>query len=395
LRLTCQSWRRALDLVAPPKLPASYQLPIEIIQHIFDYLSPKDFNAARHTCRSWMRASLDMSLLSAMLERGGWPSNADLINERKKRARPGIPTALVRSEVWILSRHLSRQCALASHWTGNGIDDRAAIIESSSIYFSELSNGDCASRNARSGGLLFSLSACGQFVLVARDTLIYVYKLRGDSQTHTVTRVVCPRRVLSISMDASSGRHALAALLEGRMGLVCELECGRKSKIQVLEEVLEKHTLGEAQSDMTFCHSQDTVKIDVPKHRSSSVRSSFPYIQERGIDQINTIDLRSNQDGAALQDVDNHHSHDHNLINSTWNLNMHGHPQDHSSPTRPCFACVPIESGTTTFYRHLCSEEDPPRSVSICPQRRCVAFGCSAGIELHWTDALTGQSLSR
>jgi hypothetical protein len=33
--------------------------------------------------------------------------------------------------------------------------------------------------------------------------------------------------------------------------------------------------------------------------------------------------------------------------------------------------------------------------VSICPQRRCVAFGCSAGIELHWIDALTGQSLSR
>ncbi|KAF2090477.1 hypothetical protein K490DRAFT_4673, partial [Saccharata proteae CBS 121410] len=48
-----------------------------------------------------------------------------------------------------------------------------------------------------------------------------------------------------------------------------------------------------------------------------------------------------------------------------------------------------------TIYRHLCSHDDPPRSVAICPQRRCVAFGCSAGIELHWVDALTGQDLHR
>jgi hypothetical protein len=34
------------------------------------------------------------------------------------------------------SRHVSRQCALASHWTRNGIDDRAAVTESSSIGFS-------------------------------------------------------------------------------------------------------------------------------------------------------------------------------------------------------------------------------------------------------------------
>lgn len=46
-------------------------------------------------------------------------------------------------------------------------------------------------------------------------------------------------------------------------------------------------------------------------------------------------------------------------------------------------------------YRNICSEDDPPRSVAICPQRACVAFGCQGGIELHWIDALTGQDLSR
>lgn len=56
---------------------------------------------------------------------------------------------------------------------------------------------------------------------------------------------------------------------------------------------------------------------------------------------------------------------------------------------------MPIESGPRSLYRNLCSNDDPPRSVAICPQRRCVAFGCSSGIELHWVDALTGQDLNR
>jgi hypothetical protein len=70
------------------------------MQHVLDYLNPKDLNAARHTCRSWMRASLDIGLLGAMLERGGWLSVAEFVTERKKRTPPEIPTALVQSEVW-------------------------------------------------------------------------------------------------------------------------------------------------------------------------------------------------------------------------------------------------------------------------------------------------------
>ena len=60
-----------------------------------------------------------------------------------------------------------------------------------------------------------------------------------------------------------------------------------------------------------------------------------------------------------------------------------------------CDHSVPLDGGASTFYRHLCSEDDPPRSVSICPQRRWVAFGSSAGIELHWIDALAGGSVNR
>ena len=47
------------------------------------------------------------------------------------------------------------------------------------------------------------------------------------------------------------------------------------------------------------------------------------------------------------------------------------------------------------IYKDICSEDDPPRSVAICPGRACVAYGCQGGIELHWLDSLTGQDLSR
>lgn len=343
-----------------------------------------------------MRASLHKNLLGAMLSRGGWSSGIDVGLERKKRTLFDMSNALVQSEVWILSRHLSRQCALASHWTGNGLDARPAIVESSNIDFIEL--GNYASYNNRSGGLIFSLSACGRFILVARDTLVYIYELQGGI-IFPVTSVLCPRRVLAVSMDASSGRHAMAALLEGRMGLVCELHYGRKANHEDLSEALngvqEQSTSREEHSNISFSRSHDTAKMDVSEHRLSGVYSSFPYIQERDTEQFNTIAIRSNHHGTQVQDVDDHRSHDRNLINPTWNLNIYGRRQEGTSPDQPCSGHVPIESGTSTFYRNLCSEDDPPRSVAICPQRRCVAFGCSAGIELHWIDALTGQSLSR
>ena len=56
---------------------------------------------------------------------------------------------------------------------------------------------------------------------------------------------------------------------------------------------------------------------------------------------------------------------------------------------------IPIETRATAIYTDLGSIEDMPRTVSICPNRKCVAFGCRMGIELHWVDALTGGDLNR
>jgi hypothetical protein len=350
-----------------------------------------------------MRASLDKSLLRVMLIRGGWLSSAQVEPQNQQNATDDPSRPFLQSEEWVLSRHFSRQCALASEWTGNGLDDRSAIVESCDLDFTELANGCFASDTNPNGNLVFSASICGRFLMVAKDTLIYVYDMRSGSLA-PITSVVCPRRVLSMSMDTSAGRHAVAALLEGRMGMVCELLYGRERSNEKSADVYVESPGRSARSatrtTVLTSHAGDPDDgTDFVKHASSTSRGRSPTPQDRDAEPFSAVNLRSNTQSVALRNVDNHGRHERNLINQTWNLNLRAPLRSRTSPvprkstSRP--RCIPVESGTSTFYRHLCSEDDPPRSVSICPQRRCVAFGCSAGIELHWIDALTGQSLSR
>ena len=136
--------------------------------------------------------------------------------------------------------------------------------------------------------------------------------------------------------------------------------------------------------------------MDVADLRSLRRQCSRPNTDEQ--DHIfNQVDVQASCEAISLQNTNDQRSYDQNRINQTWNLTLRGPASGTRNKERllSCGRTVPIESGTSTFYRHICSEDDPPRSVSICPQHRCVAFGCSAGIELHWIDALTGQSLSR
>jgi hypothetical protein len=83
--------------------------------------------------------------------------------------------------------------------------------------------------------LIFNVSSCGKFLMAANGCLVYLYELnRSHKNTETetvdrpgalrpVTSIICPRRVLACSMDTSSNRYAIAVLLDGRMGLVCDI----------------------------------------------------------------------------------------------------------------------------------------------------------------------------
>jgi hypothetical protein len=400
LRSTCRAWLSALDAVAPPKFPASYNLPTELLQHIFELLGPKDFNAARHTCRNWMRASLDKSLLVAMLQRGGWWTSTEHDLERNQTSTSVSNST---SESWFLSCRLSRECALSGDWSGNGLDTSAStpIHEVASMEFADLANGHTKPLHGSRGGLVFTTSVCGSFLLVARETLIYVYQLSNTSLL-PLTSVTCPRRVLSMSMDVSSGRYAVAALLEGRMGIVCELRLARDSgtdssvDVHVGSQTCDYRAVMRAANVTSRVRQTGTGRVeDCTSSGTQFSQSTWPQWTT-----FSTVEVQANHEAIALQGTDDHRTYDQNWINHTWNLNLRGILPTSSCSINAkaagtCAAIIPIETGTSTFYRHLRSEDDPPRSVAICPQRRCVAFGCSAGIELHWIDALTDQSLSR
>jgi hypothetical protein len=340
-----------------------------------------------------MRASLDKNLLIKMLSRGGWLSSAEDDCHVKRAAASHPPVTVASGHEWFLSQRLSRQCALASGWTGNGLDIGSVFEESSEIDFADLTNG-------YAGGLLFTTSVCNRFLCVARDTLIYIYDLDSGLPKLT-TSVICPRRVLGMSMDVSSGRFAVAALLEGRMGMVSELKQEEDNLVEVHVEDNGPHTRTSNKTSVQTSQNEYAGDIDF---RGSEGRQLHPHndclrAKDQTLSAFDAIHVRSNDQDISIQGTDDEHNHDQHLINQTWNLDLNG-PSQRTATRKSCMAesCarnVPAESGGYTFYRHLCSEDDPPRSVSICPQRRCIAFGCSAGIELHWIDALTGQSLSR
>lgn len=401
LRSSCRAWKFTLDSIAPLKFPPSYRIPVEILQHIYKYLNSKDFNSARHTCRSWMRASLSKKLLVPMLNRGGWWSSARDTLERRKGQAPDNISHLGSNEEWLLSRYLSRECALSAPWTGNGLSPppHRCFVEIAETEFSELANGHSGSRSQIHAALLFVTSTCGSILLVARDTIIYIYDL-CTSVIQPLTSVTCPRRVLSMSMNITSGRNAIAALLEGRLGMVCELRFddtyGTQGSVKVQSQT--------GPSCPTTSKSSVIASRIYESNKSTNPADHSTAITHRFTDQyiwpsFNSVDIRSNYDAISLQRTDDKRMHDHNWINHTWNPIVQGRHNDSTDAKvecpEACANCLPVQAGPSTFYRHLCSDDDPPRSVSICPQRRCVAFGCSAGIELHWIDALTGQSLTR
>lgn len=54
---------------APQQRKAIQRLPREILQIMYHFLDPVEFDTARHTCREWLLASLDFNLLTIMLRR--------------------------------------------------------------------------------------------------------------------------------------------------------------------------------------------------------------------------------------------------------------------------------------------------------------------------------------
>lgn len=377
LRLTCRCWSAAVSCVRPPKLSAVFFLPAEVLQMIYHYLAPVDFNSARHTCRFWMLASLDYGLLAEMLRRGGWweAARADrVVNE-------GGALNGVNNEEWVLSKRISTECVLRHDWTGGGFVDRQSgsrsgqcdlpstdprplrehLVLASEIDFADLVNGYEAAHGV--SAIRATFSVCGRYLLVVYDCNIDLYFIgsswssltcRSQSKSHIkkISRIVCPYRVRAVSMDTSSQQLGVAALLDNRVGLFCELQ--------------ERRCATETQSPESY-----------PLEATSSIlrkkQAATAGSQLLGEEQASVCSPISSQ--------------------SSWARYDHSNPEPISMATsQPGIA---FEAGPQTLYHNLCSRYDPPASVAICPQRRCVAFGCSSGIELHWIDAVISQPFNR
>jgi hypothetical protein len=418
----------SLESSARLALPLAQSLPTEIVQQIFKNLSHSDFNSARHACRSWFIHSLNEALLETMLRRGGYSSCLTNDTPIADSDAAGLET----NKIWLMSKRISRECALGPDWLGNGFTKKAekpsCFVNVTSVDFTEVA---VHYPGPDSAGTVFTISTCGRFLMAANGCLVYIYELNRHHQVEEgafpkrsghmlpVTSIICPRRVLACSMDTSSHRYAIAILLDGRMGLVCDITTITRHSPPSTNTPASSTSIrtlpGSKTSGQNFSESarmKGTSFLDRISLNSSSspahadrVASDppfvFPGIATTGasftpVGQSEWQDVF--QDDMPGSSRTAGPSSRHTSLPRAFVVGHDGQLQEFiASPqgTELGSTGLRVEDGPRSLYRNLCSDDDPPRSIAICPQRRCVAFGCSSGIELHWVDALTGQDLNR
>jgi len=364
-----------------------------------------------------------------MLKRGGWSSDTQHDPTTEQLVGPGNT---INGE-WLMSKAIAQECALGPDWKGNGIfltngpqppgaSSKSAFVHTSTFDFTEV-----AIHYNESAGIIFTVSSCGRFLMAANGCLIYIYEInRGihaeddDSDVQPgnlrpVTSIICPRRVLACSMDTSSHRYAIAVLLDGRMGLVCDINHSSITATRPARSQPGKGKDRECSIDMADnVHDGDGCRRPSFLDRVSLNSSASSLASGRAASEpppfvfpgIATSHLTAPTE-SAWQDTFRGDMPE--TIRTAGPSSRHPSLPRHAvrpegrlhSILPPCQETnvgpytMPLETGPRSLYRNLYSDDDPPRSVAICPQRRCVAFGCSAGIELHWIDALTGQDLNR
>ncbi|KAG0138347.1 hypothetical protein HOY82DRAFT_588538 [Tuber indicum] len=186
-RLTSKSWNDVCVEHKLLKFPSVYQLPVELIQEILGFTSPLSFNISRHVCRAWYFSALEPFLLKQHLEGLGFHNSEASVRSSQN--------------AHYLATRLSRECSLSPGNSGGSGLRNTAILD-----FSELVTANTVN---------FTVSICGSYALLSEGCVVYVYRLgyTPERWMEYVTSVVCPRRVLAVSMDTSSQRFAIAILL--------------------------------------------------------------------------------------------------------------------------------------------------------------------------------------
>ena len=438
LRLACRLWDDQINALGLPRFPAIFRLPHELMLKIYEYLAPSQFNAARNTCHHWRMASFDPKILILMLKRGGWWSGIEHDQSSGALAHEfgyEIP----------LSRRIAHECGLLPRFPGYGLrhtlsyprvvtHQTTALVHASITDMSDLGSVASTPRCEHGCGLTFTVSTCCRFVLVVESCTIYIYELDGP-KIAPVTSIVCPKRVQAVSMDTSAQRFAVAALLDGRVGLVCDLDQDELHREPPTPSVYSDTSARPLEHVANTVHTQqvyagierpplprDAVAIPAANEPLARTQSS-PTTTRRDDDddvdvgRVQSIHVRSPHQSVSLLNASASYAGNRTWRNrvvpfqglldfrhSDYNFHVPNHgtvipvfTQRGGITNRTCsnLATIPISPAALSIYNAICSPDDPPRSVAICPSRRCVAFGCEAGVELHWVDARGGRNLMK
>ncbi|KAJ5390902.1 uncharacterized protein N7496_001970 [Penicillium cataractarum] len=224
--------------------PAANIAPAEILLQIYSMLTPRDFDNARRTCSQWMRVSLNRKLLEGMLKRAGW---WDAYKQDAEKQRVLRRPSREESDVWRMSKRFATECLLSGRKANV---EKSGFVKSEIVDFSGLSKGTASksrrcptiglSKAAQNGSSYasstFSVSSCSNYVLATTGCMIYVFQLRGrrttsvlsadlaDTNLEPISSIECPFEVLSATFDTSTPRFVVAALLQNRVGMVCDME---------------------------------------------------------------------------------------------------------------------------------------------------------------------------
>lgn len=328
--LTVFAQHDCANLASGSSPPAANIAPAEILLQIYSMLTPWDFDNARRTCSQWMRVSLNGKLLEGMLKRAGW---WDAYRQEAERQRLRRRPSSEESSVWRMSKRFATECLLSGRKANV---EKSGFFKSGIIDFSGLSkemtskarrySTRAITKTARNGSShvssTFSVSSCSNYVLVTTGCMIYVFRLLGkrvrsmlsaelaDADLEPISSIECPFDVISATFDTTTPRFVVAALLQNRVGMVCDVE-----------------TPG-------FAPPAASPASNTPSPKNTGHQQGPPKMSRTS----------------------------------------------HSTPH---------------FYYDVCSEYHPPRTIALYPGRRCVAFGCAGGIEIHWVDETTHQDQRR
>jgi len=411
LRMTWRSQSASVRIL----LPIAQRLPVEIIEYILVYLPPNDFNAARYTCENWFKASLKPQLLILQLRRGGWWNAAQQDLEDLRLVENVDETFTLEQ---ILSLRLAKECALAGVWSKTAMaehDSPSCPNPFTQIAVVEFSNLHVEFKKKDLPRLQFTVSTCGLFLLAARDRSIFIYAFTGGG-LRPVCNVVCPRRVMALSMDVSSKHNVVAALLEGRCGILADLYDATKvfhSNSRVASDLLRQAATTEEGPLTSRLANVRTWDSCCPAAGSAVSSSNLFPLEEPEIEPATEPELTPSGDSTHVQEPSDDLTQSSDKTTRVYRGRTPGALVRHVSWTRsrkalseprsnkkkplrpPSESRMPFVTAPKSVYRHLGSDFDPPKSVAICPSRRCVAFGCAGGIELHWADALTQHESHR